>query len=65
MQGGLWVSKANPNDIRMFYLGDTEEDAKEVHMGWIYYLTIGSLTVQTPNAEFAARISKLRVADGD
>jgi hypothetical protein len=63
VKGGLWVSKENPNDIRMFYIDGTPEGEDEVNMGWIYYFSIGSIIVETPNASFANRVANLKVAD--
>lgn len=63
MTGGIWVSKKDPNDIRVFYMADSSGEEPKVNMGWIFYLTSGSITVQTPNPSFAERISALKVTD--
>ena len=63
LKGGLWVSKKDSNDIRMFYIDGTPEGGSEVNMGWMYYFSIGSIIIETPNASFAKRVAKSKVVD--
>lgn len=56
-KGGLWISKSDPSDIRMYYIDGAGEKEVNAHMGWVYYLTLGSIVVETPNKIFSKKIT--------
>lgn len=60
IKGGLWISKTDPEDIRMYYIDGASEEVVDVNMGWVYYLTLGSIIVETPNKNFANQVVKYK-----
>lgn len=51
------MSKSDPSDIRMYYIDGAGEKEVNAHMGWVYYLTLGSIVVETPNKNFSKKIT--------
>jgi hypothetical protein len=52
--GGIWQSKVNPNDFRMYYIDGAPKDDTSNVQG--YALTIGKYIIETESVEFSRLI---------
>jgi hypothetical protein len=53
--GGIWQSKSNSNDFRMYYIDGLPKGEESNLQG--YALTIGKYIIETPSVEFSSQIN--------